>query len=55
MPIHVLGMGKPELLSLVFGIGADLCDSSSYVKPAADGRSWLHNDATLGQLAATDA
>jgi tRNA-guanine family transglycosylase len=54
MPIHMFGVGKPELLYLVFGAGADLCDSSNYVKPAADGRSWLRNDATLGQLAATE-
>lgn len=54
MPIHMFGVGKPELLSLVFGARADLRDSSSYVKPAAYDRSWLRKDATLGRLAAPE-
>ena len=40
MPIHVFGLGKPELAELVFAAGADSVDSSSYVKLAADGKLW---------------
>lgn len=40
MPIHVLGIGKPELAELAFDAGADSVDSSSYVKLAAEGKLW---------------
>lgn len=40
MPIHVFGLGKPELAELVFAAGADSVDSSAYVKMAADGKLW---------------
>jgi tRNA-guanine family transglycosylase len=39
-PVHVFGIGQPDLVSLVFQAGADSVDSSSYVKLAADGRLW---------------
>ena len=40
LPIHVFGLGNPELSDLAFGAGADSVDSSSYVRLAADGRLW---------------
>lgn len=40
VPIHVFGLGRPTTASLLFDAGADSVDSSSYVKLAADGRSW---------------
>ena len=40
MPIHVFGLGKPELAELVFAAGADSVDSSAYVKMAAEGKLW---------------
>jgi helicase len=39
-PLHVLGLGKPELTQQLFAIGVQSVDSSSYVKLAADGKLW---------------
>jgi helicase len=39
-PLHVFGLGKPEITSRLFELGVDSVDSSSYVKLAADGRLW---------------
>jgi helicase len=40
LPLHVFGLGKPELLSRLFAAGADSVDSSAHVKLAAQGRLW---------------
>jgi helicase len=40
-PLHVFGLGKPETTRWLFELGVDSVDSSSYVKLAADGRSWM--------------
>ncbi len=42
-PLHVFGLGKPETTKWLFELGADSVDSSSYVKLAADGKSWSDN------------
>ena len=39
-PLHVFGLGKPETLSWLLELGVDSADSSSYIKLAADGKSW---------------
>ncbi len=39
-PLHVFGLGKPELVGALFERGVQSVDSSSYVKLAADGRLW---------------
>jgi helicase len=39
-PLHVLGLGKPEMLSALFAAGVDSADSSAYVQLAADGQLW---------------
>jgi helicase len=39
-PLHVFGLGKPEISQKLFAMGVDSVDSSSYVKMAADGRKW---------------
>jgi len=39
-PIHLLGLGDPELLSRLFERGVQSADSSSWVKAAARGRLW---------------
>ncbi|MCW1886715.1 queuine tRNA-ribosyltransferase family protein [Luteolibacter flavescens] len=39
-PLHIFGLGKPELAAKLFELGVDSVDSSSYVKAAADGVSW---------------
>lgn len=39
-PLHVFGIGRPELVKALFALGVDSVDSSSFVKAAADGKSW---------------
>lgn len=39
-PLHVFGLGKPEITEELFARGVQSVDSSTYVKLAADGRSW---------------
>jgi len=43
-PLHVFGLGKPEISHKLFGMGVDSVDSSSYVKLAVDGRKWSDPD-----------
>ena len=40
LPLHVFGLGQPELVASLFEHGADSVDSSAYVKLAAEGRLW---------------
>lgn len=40
LPLHVFGLGKPEIVEKLFELGVDSIDSSSYVKMAADGKLW---------------
>jgi helicase len=40
LPLHVFGLGQPELVANLFKHGADSVDSSAYVKLAAEGRLW---------------
>lgn len=40
LPLHVFGLGNPDIIPLLFGAGVDSVDSSSYVQYAADGRLW---------------
>jgi helicase len=53
-PLHVFGIGSPELIADLFREGVDSVDSSSYVRAAADGkflaretRLWLTLNAAL--------
>lgn len=39
-PLHVFGLGHPELVKDIFAAGADSVDSSAYVKLAAEGKYW---------------
>jgi queuine tRNA-ribosyltransferase-like protein len=41
-PLHVFGLGKPEIVEDLFARGVQSVDSSAYVKLAADGRLWGH-------------
>ncbi len=54
MPIHVFGVGKPEIMAQVISAGADMCDSSSYVKAAAEGKSWLYPEHHIDGLSVTE-
>jgi helicase len=40
LPLHVFGLGKPEIVEKLYAYGVDSIDSSSYVKMAADGKLW---------------
>jgi helicase len=40
LPLHVFGLGKPDLVRQLFRLGVDSVDSSAYVKLAAEGRLW---------------
>jgi len=40
LPLHVFGLGKPEIVEKLFGGVVDSVDSSSYIKMAADGKLW---------------
>lgn len=42
LPLHIFGLGKPEMVKMLFDLGVDSIDSSSYVKMAAEGKSWAH-------------
>ena len=39
-PLHVVGLGQPNLVQRLFDLGVDSVDSSAYVKLAADGKGW---------------
>lgn len=40
LPVHAFGIGKPSRIKALFELGATSCDSSSYVRSAAEGRVW---------------
>jgi helicase len=40
LPLHVFGLGRPEVVEQLFKAGVDSVDSSAYVKLAAEGRLW---------------
>lgn len=52
--LHLFGMGKPEITVKLFRLGVNSVDSSSYVKLAADGRSWGNQDIEIRDPAITD-
>jgi tRNA-guanine family transglycosylase len=54
LPLHVLGLGKPEIVSQLFGAGVDSVDSSSYVQMAADGRIWNNPDFRIDDASISD-
>lgn len=55
LPLHVFGLGKPEIVERLYQAGVDSIDSSSYIKMAADGKVWgqpstnLTNDISASQ------
>jgi hypothetical protein len=42
LPVHVFGLGKPDLVTRLFNLGIHSVDSSPYVKLAAEGKLWKH-------------
>jgi len=54
VPLHVFGLGKPEVIQLLFEMGVDSVDSSAYVKLAADGRLWGNTGYHIADPSPTD-
>lgn len=54
LPLHVFGLGKPEMTEMLFKLGVDSVDSSSYVQLAADGRLWSNPDYRITEPTPTD-
>lgn len=46
-PLHVFGIGSPEVVEKLFERGVQSVDSSAYVKAAADGKLWAKSDGAL--------
>jgi helicase len=53
-PLHVFGLGKPEIVAELFEARIDSVDSSSYVQLAADGRLWGRSDFRIDDPSVTD-
>lgn len=53
-PVHVFGIGSPDLVALVYEAGADSVDSSAWVKAAADGRLWGSSRAIPADLSVAE-
>ena len=54
LPLHVFGLGKPEMVERLFDMGVDSVDSTAYIKLAADGRLWSRPDFRLDDPSPTD-
>jgi tRNA-guanine family transglycosylase len=54
LPLHVLGLGHPNLLPQIYAAGADSVDSSSYVQYAANGKLWANPNLILKDPSPTD-
>lgn len=54
LPIHVFGIGKPEVVEELYKHGVQSVDSSSYVKMAADGKLWGHSGRAVLDASPTD-
>ena len=46
-PLHVFGIGQPDIVEQLFERGVQSVDSSSYVKLAADGKLWGAKNSSL--------
>lgn len=44
LPVHVFGLGHPDMLESLYDAGATSVDSSSYVQYAASGKLWGSNE-----------
>jgi len=53
-PLHVLGLGNPEIVPILFETGVDSVDSSSYVRLAADGKAWSNTTLQMKDPTPTD-
>lgn len=54
LPLHVFGLGSPEIVQELYKAGVDSVDSSSYVRAAADGKLWANPDVQIADPTPTD-
>lgn len=54
LPLHVFGLGRPDMVRQLFEAGVDSVDSSAYAKLAAEGRLWGDPTFRLAEPSATD-
>jgi Queuine tRNA-ribosyltransferase len=54
LPLHVFGLGKPEMIEALYNAGVDSVDSSSYVQLAADGRLWSNPGYRISEPSSSD-
>jgi helicase len=54
LPLHVFGLGKPDIVRQLYRLGVDSVDSSAYVKLAAEGRLWSDPSFRLADPSPTD-
>lgn len=54
LPVHVFGLGKPSTVELLFSMGVDTVDSSSYVKLAAEGKLWGNRQQKMIEASPTE-
>ena len=54
LPLHVFGLGHPEIIWELYQAGVDSVDSSSYVKYAADGKLWSDPNFRIEEPTPTD-
>lgn len=54
VPLHILGLGNPEMIQELYRVGVDSVDSSSYVRYAADGKLWSDPNRCISDPTPTD-
>ncbi|HEX6292923.1 MAG TPA: tRNA-guanine transglycosylase [Herpetosiphonaceae bacterium] len=54
LPVHVFGLGNPDLVETLFQAGVDSVDSSAYAQLAAEGRLWGQPRAVIADPTPTD-
>jgi len=53
-PLHVFGIGQPDIVEQLFNRGVQSVDSSSYVKLAAEGQLWGQQDFRIPDASPTE-
>ncbi|BCL39660.1 tRNA-guanine transglycosylase [Nostoc sp. MS1] len=54
LPLHIFGLGSPDIIQKLYAVGVDSVDSSSYIKYAASGKLWSNPDFQIKEPTVTD-
>lgn len=54
LPLHIFGLGYPEIIQALYRVGVDSVDSSSYIKYAANGKLWSNPNFRIDDPTPTD-